>query len=1762
MSRLACLALLVALPALAQDFDSANRTLQEKSYSRACDAFTAYLKANPGSALDREARAKKAAACVRAGKGSHDELRKLADEGEKDFARAVALHALWERGERRFDLMAPLLKQALGGSGRQANEARTMLEGAIGREIDNNAWNSSRVDQLADLGLSLDSRAEFVAMVRFKRAQARLRSGQKVKEAEAELQDLGKGNSDVADDALYALGERRENEGKFEAALEHYDALKRFSSQTSNMRSSGESRAANIRRPYVSLGVNSNELPGVKPQVSVSFRNVKNAQWSLRKVDPLTAGASWPELDSQMDDLKGPAVKSWSSTLTEPSRYAPGSTQFDLGTNEPGLYVVEVTADGQRAQAWALISQHALIAKTDRNQVLVAVFDVETGAAQPNADVVLFADAGRRYEGRTNAEGLATFKLEKTESTFIAWSRSGGHFAYSRAGSGYWSRYNREELAYVATDRPLYKPSETVGLKLYLRSREGGPSTPLSGVTVRLVVSDPNGKEQLKQAVTTNAFGTATASLALPKNCTLGAWNVRVEADNRYFQQPSMQFRVEEYKPPEYVVSVSPVGAPKPGEKVRFKVSAKYYSGGAVANATGRALVTVRPWAHQFGPWPGEEKQEPQYGGGYRGDYDEEDYGSRRMRYRPWYQLAQHTLPFKTGADGTVEVEAPEWTGGEQSLEYAVQVFVTDASRREISGSGSIKLSKQDVFVDVRTGHFLYRPGERVDVKLRAEDANGRPADADVVLRLLRLADDGQTSRVTETRTRIVKGAGRAVLDADAVGRVRLEVLDGAAAQEVTLASTDLWLTSDTKPIVPGPGFQLFVDRAPLVVGDSLRVLVAGTVPGGHALLTLESDTLVAAKMVELKGRARFVEFKLTADVAPNGWLSAARYEQTELRMTQLPVRVKGSEVEVPVSVDFGRASAEPGTAVAAAIKASLPPGTASETALTVVDESLFAIAPERTDFLSFFGRNQRQHSVQTQTSYNTRRTRPRPVVVAQKPRPTEEDKKDAARREPVPGAPPPPASAPAPAMDRMAESEESFAASGASAKALSAEPAKRAMAKEKAGPADDADASGNEAAEPIKVRSDFSTSAGWFPALASKTGTLSQGLKLKDSLTSWKATATVVTEGPRLGVGAASIRTAKPLMVRLQGPRFFVEGDEVVLSAVVESHLAKATDVEVVIAAPGFTALGNPKQVVRVEPEQVLRVDAKFKVVELGERAIRATVKGGGTSDGMEWKLPAFVHGSAQRQFFAGRVKDVQSFEFELPEKRKASLTKIEVTLSPTLLAVMFDALPYLAQYPYGCVEQTLSRFVPATIARRAVKDLKLPADRVPKELDDMTQKGLERLYGFQHGSGGWGWWQSDPDNLWMTSYVVSALSLAKNAGLDVRADVISRGREFLKNNLGAGLNSPETHAYMVYALASTGGAPKAAVDTVFARRTTLTPRARAQLALALLATKDPRARIAVENLDDVVKAASSRPDAAVGDANDAWSTSAAIEATAFTLMAYAQYDLKSPLLGPLTDFLVLRRNGGRWRNTRDTAFAIYALSELAAREGAATKSGVFVVSVNGKEVKRVPYSKGGLDLAAPLVLGDAAFRAGKNVVQVKHDGAGTGYFGATADVFNMNDFIRGVGGDVKVRRTYTLLGKPSTERGPGAGAEYGMPVESGVRVRVDLEITANKAVEFVMLEDLKPAGFEAVQLQSGPQVCNYACAHAELRTDRVAMFLSALPVGTTKLSYELRAEVPGRFAALPARFEAMYAPEIQATADEMRFEVRDAPGDGQVSR
>ena len=114
-----------------------------------------------------------------------------------------------------------------------------------------------------------------------------------------------------------------------------------------------------------------------------------------------------------------------------------------------------------------------------------------------------------------------------------------------------------------------------------------------------------------------------------------------------------------------------------------------------------------------------------------------------------------------------------------------------------------------------------------------------------------------------------------------------------------------------------------------------------------------------------------------------------------------------------------------------------------------------------------------------------------------------------------------------------------------------------------------------------------------------------------------------------------------------------------------------------------------------------------------------------------------------------------------------------------------MVNALDYLADYPYGCTEQTLSRFVPAVITAKVLQQLGIRKPDLEKKLPDMIRAGLDRLEDFQHGDGGWGWWKEGESDLYMTAYVVQGLAQALEADAPVKRETIARAERYLAENL-----------------------------------------------------------------------------------------------------------------------------------------------------------------------------------------------------------------------------------------------------------------------------------------------------------------------------------------------------------------------------------------
>src|SRR5262249_30525817 len=186
-------------------------------------------------------------------------------------------------------------------------------------------------------------------------------------------------------------------------------------------------------------------------------------------------------------------------------------------------------------------------------------------------------------------------------------------------------------------------------------------------------------------------------------------------------------------------------------------------------------------------------------------------------------------------------------------------------------------------------------------------------------------------------------------------------------------------------------------------------------------------------------------------------------------------------------------------------------------------------------------------------------------------------------------------------------------------------------------------------------------------------------------------------------------------------------------------------------------------------------------------------------------------------------RASDL-TINLDLPP-RKTDSTALTVQLTPSLAVTMLDALPYLIDYPYGCTEQTMSRFLPSVITAKSLRDLGLQPEAVMSrvfggiettsaaathpngkrslaELDAITRASLDRLYDFQHGDGGWGWWKQGESDHWMTAYVVWGLTLAKQAGIEVKSDVLSHAVDFLNKELVEEESSYDGQAWMLHPL------------------------------------------------------------------------------------------------------------------------------------------------------------------------------------------------------------------------------------------------------------------------------------------------------------------------------------------------------------------------
>jgi uncharacterized protein YfaS (alpha-2-macroglobulin family) len=1460
-------------------------------------------------------------------------------------------------------------------------------------------------------------------------------------------------------------------------------------------------------------------------------------------------------------------------------------------------------------------------------------------------------------------------------------------------GQYYDQEYNQVKI-FTITDRPVYRPQQKVHFKLWVeRAQYDNDKSDFAGATVPIAIHNPKGEKIYSKTLKADEYGGLEDEIDLPVDATLGQYMINLDEGHNIplVAISGNYFRVEEYKKPEFEVTIDAPEEPVMlGEKITAKINAKYYFGSPVTKATVKYKILrnsysndwfpVGRWDWCFGPgywWFGYDY--PWYKGW-------ENWVGCRRPLPIWWPRHDFNPPEvvaeverEIGPEGTIDVEIDTLVAkevhGNTDHQYTITAEVRDESRRTIVGSGNVLVARKPFQVFAWVDRGFFRVGDSFTASFSAQTLDRKPVQGQGVLKLLRITyEKGQPVETPVQTWQVNTGE------------------DGRASQQMRASQAGQYRLSytvtDSKNhsieggyifTIVGEGFdgsqfrfnsvELIPERPEYNPGETVKLQLNTDRANSTVLFFIRPTNGIYLKpqVLRLKGKSSLQEIVVEKRDMPNFFVEALTISGGQVYSETKEIIVPPEKRVLNVAIEPSSKEYKPGQKAKVKVRLTDINGEnfVGTTVLSIYDKSVEYISGGSNvgDIKEFFWKWRRHHNPSHQDSlakpsyHMDLPNKPGMAflgvfgaTLADELDALESDKAGATalgaeferpgqmangrgfgggglrRMAALSAAPAAPGAAP--------QAEALYAADGnfdrQNALAEGGEFRKRAEGKQQAG-----QDPGQAPLVEATVRTNFADTALWKGSLTTgKNGEAEVELDMPENLTAWRIKVWGMGHGTKVGSGEADVVTRKNLIVRLQAPRFFVQKDEVVLSANVHNYLAAEKEVTVSLETPGDvlkTMEGVEATVkVKVAANGEARVDWRCKVTNEGQAVVRMKALTDEESDATEMKFPAFIHGMLKTESWAGTVrpdKDSAKLTINVPAERRVDQSVLEVRYSPSLAMAMVDALPYLAEYPYGCTEQTLNRFLPSVITQKTLQRMNLDLAAIgekrtnlnaqeigddrerakqwkrfdrnpvfdPAELDRMVKEGVKALTEQQISDGGWGWFSGTGERSWphTTAVVVHGLQIAKANDVALVPGVLENGvawlqryqaeqLQWLKNFEQKLENVPKKQyadaldamVYMVLVDADSDNVEMR--DRLYRDRVQLPVYAKAMFGVALEKLGDAeKLAMIMRNIDQFLVQDSENETAYLKLPEDNWWWywyGSETEANAYYLKLLSKTDPNGERAPRLVKYLLNnRKHATFWNSTRDTALCVEAFADYIKASGE-TEPDMFVeVWMDGAKVKEVQINKDNLftyDNKFVLMAGDV--KDGSHEIELRRRGKGPVYFNAYLTNFTLEDHITKAGLEIKVERQYYRLKpveatvKVEGQRGQALDQKVekfervplkeGDTLKSGDLVEIELIIESKNDYEYILFEDMKAAGFEAVSQQSGYGTGSKGLpAYVEYRDNRVAFFVRWLARGRHSVNYRSRAEIPGKFAALPTKASAMYAPELRGNSDEIKLNIVD---------
>ncbi|PKP59962.1 MAG: hypothetical protein CVT89_00590, partial [Candidatus Altiarchaeales archaeon HGW-Altiarchaeales-2] len=911
---------------------------------------------------------------------------------------------------------------------------------------------------------------------------------------------------------------------------------------------------------------------------------------------------------------------------------------------------------------------------------------------------------------------------------------------------------------FIETDKPIYKPSQTIHLRVLTLNNLLKPVSDNASIEVR----DAKGIKILRKTITTNTYGVGWMDVPLADEINLGTWKITARSNK---SESGIDIGVEKYVLPKFEIDLN---TPKNwflvNEKIYGTLNAKYFFGKDVeGNLTIDAYRYVGYW---------------------------EKFATVKKDIKGKSDFEIPAVGYVAGTYGA---------GGEGSV--MINISVTDTSNHTEETSKLLKIVENKVILQVIPDSKVIKPGLPFQMLIVTEDPDGKPLNEDVQLNIEfknKLFESSIVQRKVETKN----GIAFIQLNApnDTIGAIigaaipekyiskRLE-LQGAYSQSSNFIH--ITQTSESRN-----------------VGEKIKFRIYSTDNSTVYYNVVSKGITLFSGMTN----SREISFILSPQMMPESKIFAYQINpNNELSIDALPFNVDLKTGDLRADFETKEAIASPGSSIQIKFKTDRQ----AMIGFSIVDESVYALAEGRLNLKQVFDELEKRFMEpqieihpsdkfiideydywDSDKDYNYHRTvyvyktkgskdiidESEFVVLTNNIKLTEGAEGKVSRT-----------------LETIKKERPVYGGWGGGSEAMTLSTASSPPAIEKVkddvggkvGAKDGAKVGSKgegELAEVKRVRTFFPETWIWMPnLLTDKNGNAALNLTVPDSITTWKLHA-VSTSSGGIGIAEDKLTVFQDFFVDIDAPYAVTRNDEFPVKVQIYNYLNESLTVFVEIKKTDwFELLDEETKNITIKGNAVNFVIFTIKPENAGIQEIEITAKSKSRADAIRKEMIVEYEGIRKEEVENGVLNsgERKKMYIDFPDNAINGSERTYLSITPSVIAQQIDGLEDLLAMPYGCGEQNMIFFAPDVEILRYLKASNQLTPEISAKSEYFINTGYQRELTFQHKDGSFSaFGENDASgSLWLTDFVVLTFSSARDIK-EIDDDVLGGAVEWIESN------------------------------------------------------------------------------------------------------------------------------------------------------------------------------------------------------------------------------------------------------------------------------------------------------------------------------------------------------------------------------------------